>query len=1093
VATNVTTELPEGFVLDAQVPSYRTEKDMLAAMRLSPDEAAADAADEANPKNDRYLAQEIARTTDPAKLAILQTEQADRSAKYGGGGRFVNASATTSTGLPEGFVLDAPTPAKPLSLYDHMNTPLKVGSAVAGGDKFDATVGTLPYLLNAAKTGLMSVPGIPGSVVAAGRAFGLTPSPIAMMTTGPIGLALAFINHEQAKQKAGEVPFMTGANLAEKILGADSKMKAPGPATEFAGDVTSFVASLPGGPASLLAKGAPLLAAKAVAKLGVMGTAVTAGGEAGQATFGEGPLGKTVGEIVSLPFIAYGMPRIKALNLLTAEGRNAASEAAKSFTAKAQEGIIQPFVSSTVADRMAKSVADFEPAVANIKSAAELQKTINTALVGTGKEIQLSAGRASGAPIAMADELAAKGSSNAAVAAAMDSDRRNADAVMTYIKQGVQPSGMSGTMAVDRAIVEHNAMIAAKREEADFLRARAEKLIPLVDRQVAAREAQIVAQEQQAKAGLPGASALTPEQRGVTLTRQQAVEKVKEDAISKQLYASVDAEAERIGAQFSQDGIALRARALAANPILAYDETNLPSVIRAIRATSNPTGDVVAPSLLERGMNAAIEPSVKRLIPPLDYPQISAMRTAVNQDISAEMASTNPNKRQRVSALLEMKATIDGTIAGSEYVSVTKLFNAATENYRNNYSPKFNHGINSKLMMNDSYGNPKVFSESILDQYMGKVTNANAFLKLFGKNPEALAVMEDHILSRFGRDVIKDGAVDLRAYASFMKRNGDVLNTLSNGGMGTVKQLTGMAERQSGLVAQRAGLVEQEAMLRSGAGKLAQQLSDRQNALLTNAKEIAQSDLGKLLGTNDYDKIVQTALSSPDAMARLTGSLGQMGSRSLASSVMHDLTEKITYAPTSGKIGLDNKALYDWLQKHSEAASIMFKNAYGAQEGAAHLQRLKDASRMLSVLDRVPTPGLSARDIKIGQDPLQQSVGITIRSLFNVGRAIIGGRTSQPDAAVLFSGQAISHLMTKEYNKMMQSVASDPESSKLLLDMLQNGTKGGANKEAAINSAKAMMGLLGKIGLYAVGNTHYIPSALKIAPTAINDLAQPQK
>jgi hypothetical protein len=1081
VATNVTTELPEGFVLDAQVPSYRTEKEMLAAMRLSPDEAAADAADEANPKNDRYLAQEIARTTDPAKLAILQTEQADRSAKYGGGGRFVNASATTSTGLPEGFVLDAPTPAKPLSLYDHMNTPLKVGSAVAGGDKFDATVGTLPYLLNAAKKGVMAIPGLPGDLVAIAKSLGMSND--ALSAAGPVGQALAYIGQEQDKVAKGKQPFLTGGYLAEQLLGADAEMKAPNKTTELAGNVTSFVASVPGGVVKAGITGGVVPAAKAFAKLTGLGAAVTAGGEAGQATFGEGPLAKTAGELAILPLLAIGT---RSLSLLTKEGRDIASGMA-SGASKDVGGVVTPFVQRSVENRLAQGVRDFAPAEANIAEAEALRSKISG--------VNLTAGQTTNAPGVLADELAARRSSNAAVSSALQQDRNNADAILKYVKNGVAPVETTGDKAISDLVTAHNARLNTLVQQADIDRERAAQILSMAKEPKAT--ADLAKLEAEAKAIVPQTPRMTPEQRGMTLTRQQVLEKEREDAITNGLYGAAGSEAKRVNASFSQDAINLAARRLSADPILAYDENNLPGVVRAIRVASNPKGDVVPPSLLERGMNAPIEAEMDQAVPRLSYEQIGAMRTAVNQDISAELASTNANKNQRIRALMDMKSTIDGAIAESEYPSVAKLYRAATEYYRNTYSPKFNQGINSKLMMRDSYGNQKVFSEKILDQYTANVTNANAFVKLFGQNPEALATMEDHLLAKFARPsnmggVVKDGVIDLKAYDTFIKRNGEVLNTLADAGLPSLKQFGGYAAQRQGIVNRVAEVQAKAAADQLAQQRLAQQLADRAGAYTNYEKEIAQSELGRLLKTNSYTDIVNTAMKSPEAMTRLTGALGEKGSKALSSSVMRDLTEKLTYAPETGKIGLNNNLFNKWLQDNSKSASIMFKAAYGPEEGAAHLQRLKDSSRMLAIMDRAPTPSMAAADVRIGKDPLQERVGVTIRSLFNIGRAIIAGRTSEADAAVLLTGQVMSNVMAKEYNKLMQSVASDPESSKYLIAMLRNGAQSPGNKEAAIGTARAMSSLLTKIGYYYLGGRYYTPTMLKIAPTSIQDATQRQ-
>jgi hypothetical protein len=268
------------------------------------------------------------------------------------------------------------------------------------------------------------------------------------------------------------------------------------------------------------------------------------------------------------------------------------------------------------------------------------------------------------------------------------------------------------------------------------------------------------------------------------------------------------------------------------------------------------------------------------------------------------------------------------------------------------------------------------------------------------------------------------------------------------------------------------------------------ELADRQAVLQATEKRLAKNELSQLLGTNDHGLIVETALRNPSAMGRLTNSLGQEGSKALAISVTRDLMGKLTYPAGSEKIGLDWGALNKWLKDNGTSASIMFKGAFGEKEGAEHMQRLRDASRMLEIMDRVKTPTTISADSSIGKDPFREKIGIGFRTLFNMLRAVKTGRTSEADMAVTLGGQSGSFFLVKAYNELLQSMASDPESSKYLLTLAKTGGKPILTKAETKEKAKAIASLLGKVGYYWLGGRYYGPSLKVLAPVMTQQMLE---
>jgi hypothetical protein len=348
--------------------------------------------------------------------------------------------------------------------------------------------------------------------------------------------------------------------------------------------------------------------------------------------------------------------------------------------------------------------------------------------------------------------------------------------------------------------------------------------------------------------------------------------------------------------------------------------------------------------------------------------------------------------------------------------------------------------------MKDNFGDNKILPENVLDEYIKNKNNVNHFVDLFGKNPQAMGLMQDHVFDAFKNAVVKDGVIDPSRYAKFLSDKKDILNVLDKAGLPTLGKM-------------------------DSAVAMTQKFSDRAATLAQQEKDIANSKLVQALKTKDIDLIAGEALASPQVMGRLTTSLGQEGSQALASKIMRDMQERIVYPLESGKVGLNTGAMADFLTSNDKALRVMFRAAYGAKEGSAHLDRLETAYKMMAIQDRVGLP--KASEVSgVGVDPLKAATNVSLTSLWSMARAVFRGVNSPENMAIVLGGQAASGFMNKAYNNLMMSIASDPQSSKRLLDLVKTGGK----------SAPAMTGLLGKLGYFWLGGRYYGPSMSIMAP-----------
>lgn len=990
------------------------------------------------------LESERATETDSVAKQALDTEIEQTKKKVGPLPKWQSAPLAEEAAVP-----------KKRSMLDVVNGP----TVKASDDPKGGTAGVMDTVVNEAKSGLMALPGMLGNLE---QLRDVVRAKIVPEDAGQASRFSSLLNPFQAIESSiiaarkvvgqeAKTAFPTSEELATKILGYDAAQKPATTQAKLAGEVANFFASGTGGLASTLVRKGVGAASKSAAELGALSGAAAGGGQLAEESFGEGEGAKAGGQLAAV--IPYAWLRARAgglASLATSSGRAELKEAATEKLGPVSQGMEDLF-RKQAEEQLRSGIKEYPPSIANIKEATDLQGRINATLANTDQQVSLSAGRASAAPKIIADEMVARRSSSANVAAALADEQRNAAAILSYMTTAPEAK-VSRKAAIDAATAEYNSRLQGLKDAETQVQDRARRLTGAV------------------------APEMTAEERGAKLVDLRASEQQTENATRDRLYGLARDEAARTNATFDRSAIDLVADRITKNPILQYDAANMPAVIRnikgpadtlesdAIKAMSvvNPDKAQQLQMRLRAGADAARAAEPK---PPLTFDDISAMKKAVGQDIAVELRSTNPNKRQRLRALTEMANTVDGAIAESKFPEVASLYGAANDYYRTTYAPKFNKGVNAKLAMTDSFGQQKVIDEKVLNQYSSTVNGANQFIKLFGKNAEAAAVMEDHLMDGFSKAVIKDGVLDNQAYFRWLSKNNDVLRTLESGG---VTALGKFREVRSAM----------------------QTLADRQAYITANQERLAKDQMTKVLGTTEHGIIVEKALQSPEAMGRLTNAMGQEGSKALAASVLRDVERQFTYPIDSGMIGIDSGKFSKWLTENQTSLKVMFRAAYGPQEGSEHMQRLLDANRMLAIQQRVPTIRSAEQASSIGKDPLAQRLGFSFRTLFNMVRAITGGRTSTPDATVALGGQSASFLATKTYNNLMARIATDPQSSKYLLDLAKGDGKKVLTADEVKRQARAIAGLAGTVGHLYAGAAHYGPSIGAIAPAVVEGVAQ---
>lgn len=283
---------------------------------------------------------------------------------------------------------------------------------------------------------------------------------------------------------------------------------------------------------------------------------------------------------------------------------------------------------------------------------------------------------------------------------------------------------------------------------------------------------------------------------GQTLRAARSSLKGKYDELAQQKFSAPVEEAKRLNVRIDPSNIEARVHEMLANPILQFDETNMPGIARKIAGRREALAEG-SKLVNERGQK--LDEVVPRT---MTFDDLKGMREAVNQDIARERTSFSPNARQRLRALVDIRSEIDDA-AQQAPDSVRKLYNQATDWYRDVYAPKFLRGINAKQAMSDITGEQRIPDERLAGRYFQKMasTPTDRFVKLYGDSPQAMKAMENHVLDTYRREVVKDGVIDPAKHDAFIRNYGQALKQLpemrtSLDSMGNAARLLSAREEQ---------------------------------------------------------------------------------------------------------------------------------------------------------------------------------------------------------------------------------------------------------------------------------------------------------
>lgn len=564
---------------------------------------------------------------------------------------------------------------------------------------------------------------------------------------------------------------------------------------------------------------------------------------------------------------------------------------------------------------------------------------------------------------------------------------------------------------------------------------------------IAKKTADIEATDAQAQR-IGGVKRMEPEQLGEAGAKLKAIRaQEKQSADAEVAIRSAKVNQAAGDAKFQIAGVVETAEKVLGQPIVKFDAANAPRVVTKIKELSEAPDAVITD---------------------IGIKDIRAMREAVNQDIADVANSTAGVDRRQLRALTQIKNSIDEAVEASGNTQAAQSYRDFNKFYATEYAPRFLRGENVKQTLKTPLGVEAMPDEKVLGAYLkpGGASQMKRFTSLYGKSPQAMNLMEDAIYDRYSSQVIKNGVIDEKAHAKFMFNYGAQLKQLGPKGAEIQKSLSDRATATRTVLERRASLQDQ--------------LDTAENDAFVNS-------LHDKFGARSVDEVMKKATSDPRVMANLTGRMTVGEAKGLVNWFAGDIGQSISQA---GYAELGKTVTAKLTDKNYAAGYRMaLERAYGKDVAKAHFDRLDAIQNIASRLDATeldPFIGLKGDAVSANRDALSRVAGFTSRTVFNMVRAVVTGRTSAQDVAFTLGGQFASHRLQQISNEVTRKLLTDPEMSKLVMDAMQNPPKSKAWTEAALELAKKAPSWIG----YWMGADRYGDASGKAAGAIVQPIVK---
>jgi hypothetical protein len=706
--------------------------------------------------------------------------------------------------------------------------------------------------------------------------------------------------------------------------------------------------------------------------------------------------------------------------------RATVSPTAREAFSKKYASIVDPIIKKTVQNQLASELAGNPSALKNIEQSRELMAAV--------PGVKMDVGQASQVPSLIQQSKGAVTSTPHALDAKVALDEANRDLIARQLAPSTIASDLGATAS--KAVGATTERMSAIDKIAEALQSG----------------------RKQTAETFPRAN---QEQLGKTARGLREGEKSAADVTVKAMLD--DAEKSATGKKFDVTDVVASVEEASNDPIFKYAPESRPKIMGRIDALK--TGPQSEPSLLERGPGAA--PKTAPNVNSVDFKELRSMREAVNEDLRDASGPTTRDRQMR-RQLNAIKNKIDDAIlAGGG--DVAQKYGAFVEHYRDVYAPRFLRGVNIKQTLKDNTGVERIADEKLFDQYFrpDSPRTAKQYLSLYGNNADGKRLMHEAVLDRYAREVIgQRGEIMPARHAAFMARYRSSLQALKDGGINVADELSNVGNAETSVFNRIAALTEER------------------KALANDAFTKAVTDK---LGVKNTDQIMQGVVKDPRQADLVISKLDREGAEGMVDWFGRQLAETAKAGSAADLTGELSARLSDknWLYAFRTA----LEKSGGKASADAHIAKLKtlnELARRLGTTEANPQAGT----VQPGRfDSLASKIGISPRSIWSLTRAIVTGRSSESDAALVIGGQISTRQIELARARIFNDIMSNPQALDDVIAIAKSGSPQDTGAQAALkNLAHTTLRDLPsamKRGAKAVGKGIAKDAARPIVPVAV--------
>lgn len=378
-----------------------------------------------------------------------------------------------------------------------------------------------------------------------------------------------------------------------------------------------------------------------------------------------------------------------------------------------------------------------------------------------------------------------------------------------------------------------------------------------------------------------GLTNVAPEDSGRALTAIAEAEKqsVKKGIIEPAYKAAFDVAGD---AKINVGNVIDEAESILGRKLSTFDPSTAPATVSKLLSLQ-PKAPEAAP--LGKGL---VSGKLKQAAPQAAAPEVTLqqlddVRKAINADIAAAKTSNDPAAATTLRNLGRLHKQIDEAVAGSTTLTdeAKQTYGNALNLYRTEYAPRFKTGVNADLFKTTSGNEGKIKPEDVVKKYFqpNGVSEAEQFLSMFGKNPDALRIARSGIEDLYLREA--GASIAPEASAAFLRKYADPIRVLDNAGVNVTQRLNIVAK-------DAARLAKVQEIAAASGNKLSAPLPAGSNALAVE-KRISELTQGlspkQLAGVNavrqdllregEYQRLVKAAGAEGQDVGALASKTGK--------------------------------------------------------------------------------------------------------------------------------------------------------------------------------------------------------------------------